>query len=227
MSGDEASGKRLTKRAQRTENTKRRILDASIKLFMDQGYEKTTTRQILNEVGILNGSLYNIYKSKEDIFADIIVNALNEAIRHATENLPDGTPARMRLAYIFHIQLYFAARSQRIAELLTIAHEKWRIHKKVVDSLTEWVREVDTDGEMYTDAYDFPMKLDACAAVTGCFIERMSREPGTVRDKDAMIIVSNVVHDLFCQSREETETVIDKLIESFESQEFAIFDIRI
>ena len=203
MSDDGLSDKRLTKRAQRTENTRRRILDASIRLFMEQGYEKTTTRQILNEVGILNGSLYNIYKSKEDIFSDIIISALDEAMRHATDSLPEGTPTRMRLAYIFHIQIYFAARSQRIAELLTIAHEKWGIHKRVV------------------------VKLDACAAVTESFIERMSREPGTVRDKDAMILVSNVVLDLFGQPREGTEAVIDELIESLEAREFVIFDVRI
>ena len=214
MSDDGLSDKRLTKRAQRTENTRRRILDASIRLFMEQGYEKTTTRQILNEVGILNGSLYNIYKSKEDIFSDIIISALDEAMRHATDSLPEGTPTRMRLAYIFHIQIYFAARSQRIAELLTIAHEKWGIHKRVVDSLTDWM-------------YDFPLKLDACAAVTESFIERMSREPGTVRDKDAMILVSNVVLDLFGQPREGTEAVIDELIESLEAREFVIFDVRI
>lgn len=227
MSDDGLSDKRLTKRAQRTENTRRRILDASIRLFMEQGYDKTTTRQILNEVGILNGSLYNIYKSKEDIFSDIIISALDEAIRHATDSLPEGTPTRMRLAYIFHIQIYFAARSQRIAELLTIAHEKWGIHKRVVDSLTDWIRRTDTEGEMYTDAYDFPLKLDACAAVTESFIERMSREPGTVRDKDAMILVSNVVQDLFGQPREGTEAVIDELIESLEAREFVIFDVRI
>ena len=159
MNEDGISDKHLTKRAQRTENTRRRIIDASVRLFMEQGYEKTTTRQILNEVGILNGSLYNIYKSKEDIFSDIILSALDEALKHATDDLPADTPMRMRLAFIFHIQIYFAARSQRIAELLTIAHEKWNIHKRVVDTLTEWIVKMDANGEMYTDAYDFPMKL--------------------------------------------------------------------
>ena len=162
MNEDGISDKHLTKRAQRTENTRRRILDASIRLFMEQGYEKTTTRQILNEVGILNGSLYNIYKSKEDIFSDIVINALEEAMRHASDSLPENTPVRVRLAYIFHMQLYFAARSQRIAELLTIAHERWGIHKRVVEALTAWVKKADVNEEMYTDSYDFPMKLDAC-----------------------------------------------------------------
>ena len=42
-----------------------------------------------------------------------------------------------------------------------------------------------------------------------------------------MILVSNVVQDLFGQPREETEAVIDELIGSLESQEFVLFDIRI
>ena len=47
MGYDAAPDKPLTKRARRTEEMRRRILDASLRLFIQQGYEKTTTRQIL------------------------------------------------------------------------------------------------------------------------------------------------------------------------------------
>ena len=79
MGDDAAPDKPLTKRARRTEEMRRRILDASLRLFIQQGYEKTTTRQILNEVGILNGSLYNIYSSKEEIFSDIVMMTMEDA----------------------------------------------------------------------------------------------------------------------------------------------------
>ena len=52
------------KRSEKTEDMRRRILEESVKLFLEQGYEKTTTRQILQRVGILNGSLYNIYRAR-------------------------------------------------------------------------------------------------------------------------------------------------------------------
>ena len=88
MGDDAAPDKPLTKRARRTEEMRRRILDASLRLFIQQGYEKTTTRQILNEVGILNGSLYNIYSSKEEIFSDIVMMALEDAIRQTAPGPP-------------------------------------------------------------------------------------------------------------------------------------------
>ena len=46
-------------------------MDVSVELFLENGYDRTTTRQILQRADILNGSLYNIYHGKEEIFADI------------------------------------------------------------------------------------------------------------------------------------------------------------
>ncbi len=47
-------------RVERTKEMKLSILDASLELFIEQDYEKTTTSQIIQKVDILNGSLYNI-----------------------------------------------------------------------------------------------------------------------------------------------------------------------
>lgn len=46
---------------------RRQIIDAAIKLFIDKGFHKTTTRQIAAEVGFSIGSLYEYVASKEDI----------------------------------------------------------------------------------------------------------------------------------------------------------------
>lgn len=36
-----------------------------MELFYVQGYDKTTTRQIIQKAGILNGSLYHSFTNKE------------------------------------------------------------------------------------------------------------------------------------------------------------------
>ena len=140
MTGEEQNGKRPTKRSRRTEETRRRILDESMKLFFEQGFEKTTTRQILDRVGILNGSLYNIYHSKEEIFSDIVMEVLMDAQRQTPDYVDEDIPACLQLGFLLNVQLYFAARSERIAELLTIAYSRWDIHQRVVVALTEWLR---------------------------------------------------------------------------------------
>jgi AcrR family transcriptional regulator len=69
----------------RREASREKILQVSIELFYDAGYDKTTARQIAQRSGILIGSLYNIFSSKEEIFKAIIMGAYNEALDESEE----------------------------------------------------------------------------------------------------------------------------------------------
>ena len=51
---------------------KNEILDVAEELFVTQGYDKTSTNDILERVGIARGTLYYHFKSKEDILNAII-----------------------------------------------------------------------------------------------------------------------------------------------------------
>jgi AcrR family transcriptional regulator len=56
----------------KSEQTRRRILDAAYKLFLDQGYHATSMRQIAARSGMALGGIYNHFGSKDDIFSAII-----------------------------------------------------------------------------------------------------------------------------------------------------------
>lgn len=49
------------------EQTQERIVDASIKLFIEKGYEQTTIQDILDALNLSKGGLYHHFKSKEEI----------------------------------------------------------------------------------------------------------------------------------------------------------------
>ncbi|WP_019791235.1 TetR/AcrR family transcriptional regulator [Streptococcus sobrinus] len=51
---------------------RREIIDASMKLFMEKGYQKTRTQDIIERVGISRGLLYYHFKNKEDILYSLI-----------------------------------------------------------------------------------------------------------------------------------------------------------
>lgn len=55
------------RRAENKEKTKRQILDAALRLFSRQGFFETTTRQISREAKIAEGTLFNYFKTKEDL----------------------------------------------------------------------------------------------------------------------------------------------------------------
>lgn len=54
------------------ENTKENIIYQALTLFSQKGYEGVSMRDIAGSVGIKAASLYNHFKSKEDIFKSII-----------------------------------------------------------------------------------------------------------------------------------------------------------
>lgn len=49
------------------EQTQERIVDVSIKLFIEKGYEQTTIQDILDALNLSKGGLYHHFKSKEEI----------------------------------------------------------------------------------------------------------------------------------------------------------------
>ena len=59
------------------------ILDVAERLFCTNGYDNTSTNDILAEIGIARGTLYYHFKNKEDILDAMIDRILDETIRKA------------------------------------------------------------------------------------------------------------------------------------------------
>ena len=62
-----------TARNRHPEETVKRILDVSVRLFMEKGYEYTSIQDILDQLGGLSkGAIYHHFKSKEDILVAVV-----------------------------------------------------------------------------------------------------------------------------------------------------------
>jgi AcrR family transcriptional regulator len=53
-------------------DTRDRILAAALDLFIEQGYEKTSLREIAEQVGVTKAALYYHFASKEEIFRTLM-----------------------------------------------------------------------------------------------------------------------------------------------------------
>jgi len=60
-----------------------RLLVKAAHLFKMKGYERTTVRDLANEVGIQSGSIFHHFKTKEEILKAV----MEEAIRYNTERM--------------------------------------------------------------------------------------------------------------------------------------------
>ena len=76
------------KRANRADTAsvpRERILHAAARLFRERGYKGTTVRDIADAVGILSGSLFHHFSSKEEMLLEIMREAALSACIRAEE----------------------------------------------------------------------------------------------------------------------------------------------
>ena len=80
---------------------RREIIDASMKLFMEKGYQKTRTQDIIERVGISRGLLYYHFKNKEDILYPLIELYTEPLARNLSTiaNANDLSPAQKVKAF--------------------------------------------------------------------------------------------------------------------------------
>ncbi len=57
---------------------RKKILEVSRKFFMESGFENTSTKKIAKEVGIAEGTLFNYFDSKIELFFEIIGEEYDE-----------------------------------------------------------------------------------------------------------------------------------------------------
>ncbi|MBE6505085.1 MAG: TetR/AcrR family transcriptional regulator [Methanobrevibacter sp.] len=125
--------------------TKNKILEVSIDLFSEFGYDNVSMRQIAREVGIKESSIYNHYKSKESILETILDYYISEMTKEdiplsqASQNLDVGfeyfynaglevyksklgEPDMMKITRIFLIESYHNEKIKEFIQRLIIEY---------------------------------------------------------------------------------------------------------
>ncbi len=80
-------------------DTRQRIQEVALELFIDRGYEATSLREIAERLGVTKAALYYHFKSKEDIVASLLADR-TEAIAEILEwgrSLPRTDASRVQI----------------------------------------------------------------------------------------------------------------------------------
>ena len=71
---------------------KKRILTVCVKLFLEQGYKKTTVAEIVQKADVSNSTFQNIFRAKDGVLTELVIfmfgNQVGTARRIAGEGLP-------------------------------------------------------------------------------------------------------------------------------------------
>ncbi|WP_127588190.1 TetR/AcrR family transcriptional regulator [Paenibacillus koleovorans] len=85
-----------TRQEQRSEETKKNIVDAAEKLFSEHGYEAVTMREIAKEAGCSHTTIYIYFKDKEALLHQLSVpplERLKRSLQDILERKPEQSPA--------------------------------------------------------------------------------------------------------------------------------------
>ncbi len=105
------------------ERRRRQIVDAAAKLFIAQGFHKTTTRQIARAAGVSIGSLYEYVASKEDVLYLVCEFIHKEVERGVAEAMQRTTVGKEVLAEV--IREYFLV-CHRMSDFILLIYQETR-----------------------------------------------------------------------------------------------------
>jgi AcrR family transcriptional regulator len=121
----------MSKKIERGQATRGRLVAAAAKLFAEKGYEATSIEDLLHELGMSRGALYHHFDSKEAVF-EAVLHQIEAEVAEATVAASRGArdpAAALRAGCEAFLEL---ARSQRIRQIAltdapaALGWKKWR-----------------------------------------------------------------------------------------------------
>ncbi|HYX29532.1 MAG TPA: TetR/AcrR family transcriptional regulator [Pyrinomonadaceae bacterium] len=106
--------RRVTSRAANKEAIRERIVKAALNLFQTRGFDATTTKVIARKAKIAEGTVFNYFKSKDDIALHFFEQEVDSAMAAVRDNPRlKKAPLEEKLFALVHAQLEYLAPYER------------------------------------------------------------------------------------------------------------------
>ncbi len=203
------------------------IMQVSLELFLQKGYDKTTTRDIITQAGILNGSLYNRFKNKEEILISIVKDATEEVLSRTLDILKKHNNFLEAAIFPGAVQLYVSSISPNVASLIYEVYCK-RDAVKVFSNISKrWFEEFLIEyGYQLPKDYDLDMSLAAIigsiGTMVGCYVDGSE-----CSCRDAIKLHALQVASIFNMPAINVDGIIDNIISVFNADDINFMGLSI
>ena len=194
------------------EETVKKILDVSLRLFVENGYEQTTVLDIVNNLGgLTRGAFYHHFKSKEEVLEAIFDrrDSQNTAFEKAMK--ADVATGLERVRLVLKLSLLANIDSERNSAITTLAVslmsnprflvEQIKSNQEVTKILVPMIEEGMADGsikkgnaKIIADLFLLLSNFWMLPTIYPCTIEE-AYEKGEVMDKIFKCLGFNVIDD--------------------------------
>lgn len=139
---------------------RRRIVDAAIKMFVEDGYDKVSIRNIADRIEYSPATIYLYYKDKDELLYDVQSEAFDTLAQEFTDKVNDPDPFK-RLEQLAYGYVQFAMDHPELYDLMFIIKapmnaekgDKWKNGDRAYDALYNLVKEcIEKKVIKFTDA---------------------------------------------------------------------------
>lgn len=99
---------------------RRRILDAAVIVFAQNGFYNSKVSQVAREAGVADGTIYLYFKNKEDILIQVFIDSMAAILARQETALADLTDPAEQLRVFISTHFNSVAESRALAEVLTV-----------------------------------------------------------------------------------------------------------
>ena len=171
-------------RQKQTEEVKRHVVAAALKLFLEKGYAQTTLREISAAAGVSYGSLYHHFEDKDGIFRELILENFEKTQRVADRHLSGSANVYVRLALKWAGLIQAISSDARVAELLSVAYRSWKISEVLINAAAsrhrDWLAKELPD---WTDSQFFAATLVLTGAMSSIVDEKLNLDRLTAAER--------------------------------------------
>jgi AcrR family transcriptional regulator len=168
-------------------DTRSRLREVALQLFAEQGYEKTSLREIAERLGVTKAALYYYYPSKEDIVRSLVedyMGQMDELIEWARGQRSSGaTKVELIRRYLDIVAngaevFRMLQQNQAAVSSLASAKERGELFKERMDALVDLLTGPDATLRDQVRASSCLMAISV-----GCMhYQRRAADPAELRD---------------------------------------------
>lgn len=151
-----------------SQEVRRRTISAGIKLFIEKGYHKTTVSDICRLADVSNGSFFNVFRTKNGLLMELVVNMFNGPFDAADSLLPADSEPHMLYVFETAIQLAIAETSENLRDIYVEAYTNREtlcyIHDRTAARLFELFRPFNPD---WSESRCFETEIGTAAVMSG------------------------------------------------------------
>jgi AcrR family transcriptional regulator len=103
---------------------RREIFEASVHLFLEKGFHETSMREIAKAAGVGKSTLYDYFKSKDEIIVSYFEDELSEITKHAREIIAQDLGVVQKLRSIMKMHMEILVKNKQTFLMLSLEAQK-------------------------------------------------------------------------------------------------------